>query len=231
MSDKQASPSRRGFLRGAATTAGAAAALGLLPPGIRRALAIPAAQETGTISDVKHVVIFMQENRSFDHYFGTLRGVRGFGDRFPVPLANGKPVWQQPPTSGSGACVPFRYDTTATSAQRTTGMAHSWSDGQQAWNGGRMNQWVAAKTARALGYYTQSDIAYQFALADAFTCAMPTTAANSPAPTRTVCSSGAAPTTRWDRAAVPRSTTRTTISRTRPATTGPPTPSAWNRPA
>jgi len=169
MSDTQASPSRRGFLRGAATTAGAAAALGLLPPGIRRALAIPATQETGTISDVKHVVIFMQENRSFDHYFGTLRGVRGFGDRFPVPLSNGKPVWQQPPTSGSGTCVPFRYDTTATSAQRTTGMAHNWSDGQQAWNGGRMNQWVAAKTARALGYYTQSDIAYQFALADAFT--------------------------------------------------------------
>jgi phospholipase C len=161
--------SRRGFLRGAATTAGAAAALGLLPPGIRRALAIPAAQDTGTITDVKHVVIFMQENRSFDHYFGTLRGVRGFGDRFPVPIANGKTVFDQPPTSGSGACLPFHYDTASTSAQRTTGMAHSWSDGQQAWNGGRMDQWVAAKTARALGYYQQSDMPYQFALADAFT--------------------------------------------------------------
>ncbi|MGO4396266.1 phosphocholine-specific phospholipase C [Variovorax sp. M-6] len=169
MTDKHTSNSRRSFLRGAATTAGAAAALGLLPPGIRRALAIPAAQDTGTISDVKHVVIFMQENRSFDHYFGTLRGVRGFGDRFPVPLANGKPVWDQPPTSGSGTCLPFHYDTTSTSAQRTTGMPHGWSDGQQAWNGGRMNQWVAAKSARALGYYQQSDMPYQFALADAFT--------------------------------------------------------------
>ena len=58
--------SRRGFLRGAATAAGATAALGLLPPSIRRALAIPAAQDTGTISDVKHVVILMQENRAFE---------------------------------------------------------------------------------------------------------------------------------------------------------------------
>jgi len=168
MTDKHTSSSRRGFLRGAATTAGAAAALGMLPPGIRRALAAPAALDTGTITDVKHVVILMQENRSFDHYFGTLRGVRGFGDRFPVPLSNGQPVWNQPPTSGTGTCMPFHYDTTSTSAQRTTGMNHSWSDGQQAWNGGRLNQWVAAKSARALGYYQQTDIPYQFALADAF---------------------------------------------------------------
>ncbi|WP_219209960.1 phosphocholine-specific phospholipase C [Variovorax boronicumulans] len=163
------SPSRRGFLRAATGTAGAAAALGLLPPSIRRALAIPAAQDTGTINDVQHVVILMQENRSFDHYFGTLRGVRGFGDRFPVPLANGQPVWNQPATSGSATCLPFHYDTTRTSAQRTTGMAHSWADGQQAWNGGRMNQWVAAKTARALGHYKESDMPFQFALANAFT--------------------------------------------------------------
>ncbi|MDM0123351.1 phospholipase C, phosphocholine-specific [Variovorax sp. J2L1-78] len=169
MSQDSVSSSRRGFLRGAATAAGATAALGLLPPSIRRALAIPAAQDTGTISDVKHVVILMQENRAFDHYFGTLRGVRGFGDRFPVPLANGKPVWYQPATSGTGTHLPFHYDTTSTSAQRTTAMAHSWPDGQQAWNGGQMNQWVAAKTARALGYYQESDMPFQFALADAFT--------------------------------------------------------------
>jgi phospholipase C len=169
MKDKHTSSSRRGFLRGAATTAGAAAALGLLPPGIRRALAIPAAQDTGTITDVKHVVIFMQENRSFDHYFGTLPGVRGFGDRFPVPLSNGKSVWNQPPASGTGTFLPLHFDTTLNNAQIGLGQNHSWPDGQKAWNSGRMDQWVAAKSARALGYYQQTDIPYQFALADAFT--------------------------------------------------------------
>ena len=60
-----------------------AAALSSLPLSIQRALATPASVKTGTIQDVQHIVILMQENRSFDHYFGTLRGVRGFGDRFP----------------------------------------------------------------------------------------------------------------------------------------------------
>ena len=46
--------------------------------GIGRALAIPATRTTGTIKDVRHIVILMQENRSFDHYFGTMKGVRGF---------------------------------------------------------------------------------------------------------------------------------------------------------
>jgi phospholipase C len=45
------------------------------PAGIERALALPANNHTGTIADVEHIVILTQENRSFDHYFGTLRGV------------------------------------------------------------------------------------------------------------------------------------------------------------
>ena len=69
----------------------------MLPASIRKALAIPADRRTGTIRDVEHVVILMQENRSFDHYFGTMRGVRGFSDPRPVLLPNGKPVWYQPP--------------------------------------------------------------------------------------------------------------------------------------
>jgi phospholipase C len=71
---------RRDFLRLAATTASAA----MIPASIRKALAIPPNRATGTIRDVEHVVILMQENRSFDHYFGTLRGVRGFGDARPT---------------------------------------------------------------------------------------------------------------------------------------------------
>ena len=69
-----------------------AAVLSSLPRSIQRALAAPASVQTGTIKDVRHIVILMQENRSFDHYFGALRGVRGFGDRFPIPLGSGKPV-------------------------------------------------------------------------------------------------------------------------------------------
>ena len=55
-----------------------AAAASLLPPSIARALDIPADRRTGSVMDVEHVVILTQENRAFDHYFGSLRGVRGF---------------------------------------------------------------------------------------------------------------------------------------------------------
>jgi len=67
---------RRSFLR----FLGSAALGTALPGSIKRALAVPARRRTGTIEDVEHVVFLMQENRAFDHYFGTLRGVRGFGD-------------------------------------------------------------------------------------------------------------------------------------------------------
>src|SRR5580704_12980008 len=83
--DAMTGPSRREFLRLAGTAA-------LFPSVIQKALALPATTSTRSIADVEHVVILMQENRSFDHYFGTLRGVRGFRDRHPLPLPNGKPV-------------------------------------------------------------------------------------------------------------------------------------------
>lgn len=83
--------SRRDILRAAAI----GSAFSLLPASIRKALAIPANNRTGTLRDVEHVVILMQENRSFDHYFGTLPGVRGFSDRFTIPLPGDRHVWQQ----------------------------------------------------------------------------------------------------------------------------------------
>src|SRR5258707_3898392 len=75
------------------------------PASISRALELPANQRTGSIADVEHIVIMMQENRSFDHYFGTLRGVRGFGDPQPMRLASGKSVWHQP--NGADHLLPF----------------------------------------------------------------------------------------------------------------------------
>ena len=84
MSANQDEATRRAFLRAAM---GLTATAELWPGAIARAMEIPAAHRTGTIMDVEHVVIFMQENRSFDHYFGTLSGVRGFADPLSLDLA------------------------------------------------------------------------------------------------------------------------------------------------
>jgi phospholipase C len=73
---------------------------------------------TGSLADVQHIVIFMQENRAFDHYYGVLRGVRGFTDRTAVRLAaNGLPSFYQPIGDGSAYQLPFRVVYSNTSAQ------------------------------------------------------------------------------------------------------------------
>jgi phospholipase C len=155
--------SRREFLsRGAA-----GASLGLLPDSIRKALAIPARVTTGTLKDVQHVVILMMENRSFDHYFGTLRGVRGFGDRHPVPLESGKPVWFQ--SDGAREIPPYHLDTQTTSALRVPDTPHAFSNAQVAWNQGKFGFWPKFKTQYSMGHYRRADLPYQFALAEAFT--------------------------------------------------------------
>ena len=169
---------RRSFLRTAATTGGAAVALSAFPPAIQRALAIEAHRKTGTLQDVQHVVILTQENRSFDHYFGTLAGVRGFGDRFPIPVPNspaiaGQTVWVQPnatPGSAVPAIAPFRLNTQQNfDVMRVEGTPHSWTNAQDAWNNGLMNNWPAAKRNHSMGYYAREDMPFQFALAEAFT--------------------------------------------------------------
>ena len=111
---------RRSFLRSGARTGIAAATFATFPLSIQRALAIPANNQTGTIRDVEHVVILMQENRAFDHYFGTLAGVRGFGDRFPIPLPDGRNVWQQRMANGN-LMMPFHLDGSVGNAQRSKG--------------------------------------------------------------------------------------------------------------
>jgi phospholipase C len=155
--------SRRTFLRHAAT----GAALAGLPASIARALAIPAARSTGTIADVRHIVILMQENRSFNHYFGTMRGVRGFGDRHPVPMTGGRTVWQQ--SDGTREIPPFHLDTKTTDAMKVPGTPHSFADAQAAWSQGRFGEWPRYKNPYSMGYYRREDIPFQFALAEAFT--------------------------------------------------------------
>ncbi|WP_179401258.1 phosphocholine-specific phospholipase C [Burkholderia guangdongensis] len=153
---------RRSFLRAAA----AGTAFAMFPPAIRRALAIPANNQTGTINDVQHVVIFMQENRSFDHYFGTMPGVRGFGDRLTIPQPGGTPVWQQ--SDGTRAVLPFHLDSTKGNALLVGG-AHSWTDAHDAWDNGRMTTWPKYKGDASMGYLQQPDLLFHFALANAFT--------------------------------------------------------------
>src|SRR5579859_3014294 len=151
---------RRLFLQGTA------AALAGWPSMIRRALAIPAALRSGTIMDVEHVVILMQENRSFDHYFGTLRGVRGFSDPRAMRLPTGNPVWQQPAPDG-GSHGPFHLDTRTTSAQWLKSLDHSWKGSHAQWK--HHDNWIAAKGPLTMGYFARSDLAFYHALADSFT--------------------------------------------------------------
>jgi phospholipase C len=157
---------RRRFLQSVGMV-GAASALGLLPAVIRRALAVAAQVETGTIQDVKHVVILMQENRSFDHYFGTLKGVRGFGDRFPISLESGELVWSQ--SDGKKIVPPYHLNPQTTSALLVPNTPHSFSDAQAAWNQGKYGEWPLYKTDYSMGHYVRADIPFQFALAEAFT--------------------------------------------------------------
>jgi phospholipase C len=154
---------RRRFLQ----LAGATTAFTALSNSIQRAAALPANHRTGTIQDVEHIVVLMQENRSFDHYFGSLRGVRGFGDPRPVTLPSGKPVWYQ--SDGTKDLLPFRPDADDLGMQFLEGLPHSWPDGQAAYHDGAYDRWVPAKGATTMAYLTREDIPFHYALADTFT--------------------------------------------------------------
>ena len=141
---------------------------------IARAFAIDADVRKGSLKDVEHVVILMQENRGFDHYFGSMAGVRGFADRFPIPSATGparQTIWTQAHADADPAAIaPFHLDTQEKFAlMRAQGTPHTWPDTQAAWDEGRMSRWPTAKTARAMGHYRRDDLPFQFALAEAFT--------------------------------------------------------------
>ncbi|MFF3402040.1 phosphocholine-specific phospholipase C [Streptomyces sp. NPDC002659] len=162
--------SRRRLLALGTGALGAAAAGSLLPPSLQAALAAEPAP--GGLHAVKHVVILMQENRSFDHYFGTLRGVRGFSDRNAVELPSGKPVFEQPGPLGSSV-LPFPVrgaaETQKKDLQYIGALDHSWSGGAKAWADGWMNNWVSAKSAATMAYYDRRDIPLHYELADTFT--------------------------------------------------------------
>ncbi|WP_329578549.1 phospholipase C, phosphocholine-specific [Kitasatospora sp. NBC_01250] len=163
------SPLSRRALLGSAAASGAALGLGALPGSVQQALAAPAAP--GTMDDVEHVVVLMQENRSFDHYFGTLNGVRGYGDTSRVRFPGGSDVLRQKllGTVGGTDLLPWHLDTSTSDAQRIFDLDHSWGGTHSAWANGQWSNWVPAKTWYTMGYYTRQDIPFQYALADNFT--------------------------------------------------------------
>ncbi|MHA4843119.1 phosphocholine-specific phospholipase C [Flavitalea antarctica] len=139
----------------------------LWPALIEKALAVEADSPTRSINDVKHIVILMQENRSFDHYFGTMKGVRGFGDRFPIPLESGKRAFFQ--SDGEHIIPPFRANFKTSNAALVKPTPHDFPDMQAAWNQGKYGFWPKCKTPFSMAYYTREEIPFQYALADAFT--------------------------------------------------------------
>ncbi len=167
---------RRRLLAAAAQTTAAAAAALLLPANVRTLMAEPV-RKNGSIKDVRHVVMLMQENRSFDHYFGTLSGVRGFDDSGALTLSTGNSVFHQPDTENpNGYLLPFHLDTFASNAQKLPSTSHAWKVQHQAWNDGKMDQWLPAHRGAdgsngpyTMGYFTREDIPFHYALAEAFT--------------------------------------------------------------
>ncbi len=155
---------RREFLKRAA---GAAVGAAALPPAIAQALALPARRVTGTIRDVEHIVVLMQENRSFDHYFGTLRGVRGFGDPRAITLPSGQPVWMQPTRDGKAVVSPFHLESETSRAQTLYSLDHSWKGSHARWK--HYDAWIPTKGPLTMGHFTRADLPFYYALADAFT--------------------------------------------------------------
>jgi len=117
---------------------------------------------TGADIPIEHVVIIMQENRSFDHYFGHLPG-HGQED-VDVPAAPTNPA-------PSGAEIPWHHET----AYCVEDTNHGWEGSHQQWNDGPNDGFAVTNVSeadpdgfRALGYYDESDLPFYYDLASTF---------------------------------------------------------------
>jgi phospholipase C len=167
---------RREFIKKATLLTGAAGLFSILPDSIQKALAINA-EKGSTYLDAEHVVFLMQENRSFDHCYGTLQGVRGFDDPRAMQLPNKNKVWMQTNKIGE-TYIPFNLDLKNSKATWMQSLPHSWDNQVDALNKGMMDGWLESKKSGnpeyakmpiTMGYYDRNDIPFYYALADAFT--------------------------------------------------------------
>ncbi|GAA5222018.1 phosphocholine-specific phospholipase C [Membranihabitans marinus] len=167
---------RREFLKKASLLSGGATMTPFLRSVIERALEIQPKQGS-TFLDAEHIVVLMQENRSFDHAFGTMKGVRGYNDPRAIDLPNKNKVWLQ--TNNKGLTyAPFRLDIKETKSTWMSSLPHSWENMVDARNGGKYDKWLIAKKSGrdnyahmplTMGYYDRNDLPFYYALADAFT--------------------------------------------------------------
>src|SRR5205823_2785901 len=163
-------PTRRELLK---TGAAGAAALGVSSLGLDSLLTRADAAtggHCGRLSDIEHVVILVQENRSFDHYFGSYRGVTGFDD--PSGLF-AQPGYDQP--GYGGVLYPFHIDSTK-NGDCTNDIDHGWGPQHRVWDSGAMDNWVrehlkddGANGPMTMGYYRRADLPFYYWLADNFT--------------------------------------------------------------
>jgi phospholipase C len=159
--------SRREFLKKAALLSGAAGLPNVIPMSIQKAMAI-SADPGSTFYDAEHVVILMQENRSFDHMFGKMKGVRGFNDPRTYTQPDKNKVWLQKDAEGN-TYAPFHIDINKTKITWQGGLPHSWNDQLAARNNGKYDKWVPVKSLMCMGYYDRKDVPFYYAMADAFT--------------------------------------------------------------
>ncbi len=193
-------PKRRRFLKMTAGSAGGLAAASMWPGLIEKALALEPNNPTGcaSLADIEHVIVFMQENRSFDHYFGMLPGVRGYGDPRPVPLPSGNYVWYQPeglnPASrGFSADVPYAQWTNPAAWYQSDRALQSadyvlpfrlnqpgnvqfqyMTDLNHSWKASQQiwsnwDSWLPLKSRQSMGGLDREDLPFYYRLADAFT--------------------------------------------------------------
>ena len=166
-------PTRRRILQTTGAAAGLAAVGSLLPASVHRAVAAP--MRPGGLKAIEHVILLMQENRSFDHYFGTLRGVRGFGDRNPLRRRAGESILHQASKADEDV-LPFSLREAAAAAGRPStdiqylsALPHGFTDATGAWAQGWCDAWIPNKGEGSMTYYDRRDIALQYELADTFT--------------------------------------------------------------
>src|SRR5260370_28183640 len=165
---------RRELLKlGAATAVAELASLSLHGCGGGSVISPPIPSACSKLTDIEHVVILIQENRSFDHYFGSYRGVRGFSDQ---SMAFQQPDPANTTNSPVGALLPFHLDPSTANAACTHDISHDWVPQHQSWDNGAMDGFVPSRlpissndAVLSMGYYTRADIPYYYGLADAFT--------------------------------------------------------------
>jgi phospholipase C len=172
--DMEREDARSGLTRRQALGAAAAGA-GALAFGKATAQALAASGPAcGTLNDIEHVIFFIQENRSFDHYFGTYKGVRGYGD--PSAMAGVFDQQGYPAPGFGGELLPFHINA-ANNGQCTHDITHSWGPQHLSWDNGAMDGFVTQHLAvdgssagpLTMGYYQRGDLPLHYALADAFT--------------------------------------------------------------